>query len=118
MLALRHYPYCSFPHLGEHLSILACTHLLKESCLRQSRGGSLLTERTRRTQSRTRHVQANELGKLVCLDTFYIGKLKGVGKPWQITACDAASSCALAKVAAVCNATEAAVFLSRWSRQR
>jgi transposase InsO family protein len=73
----------------------------------------LLTERTRRTLSRTRHVQADEPGELVCLDTFYIGKLKGVGKLWQITACDAASSYALAKVVAVCNASEAAVFLKQ-----
>ena len=71
----------------------------------------LLTERTRRTLSRTRHVQADEPGELVCLDTFYIGKLKGVGRLWQITACDAASSYALAKVVAVCNASEAAIFL-------
>src|SRR2546427_1809322 len=35
---------------------------------------------------------ATEPGELVCLDTFYIGNLKGVGKVWQITACDAASS--------------------------
>ena len=47
----------------------------------------------------------------MCIDTFYIGKLKGVGKLWQITACDAASSYAMAKVVAVCNATEAASFL-------
>ena len=26
------------------------------------------------------------------MDTFYVGKLKGVGKVWQITGCDAASS--------------------------
>ncbi len=64
----------------------------------------LLTERTRRaiqkarpTASR-RHVEAKEVGELVCLDCFYIGKLKGVGKVWQITACDAASSFALAQV--------------------
>jgi len=63
----------------------------------------LLTKRTRRTLSRTRHVQADEP---VCLDTFYIGKLKGVGKLWQITGCDAASSYALAKVVAVCNAVK------------
>src|SRR5213596_2617772 len=36
--------------------------------------------------------------ELVCLDTFYIGKLKGVGKVWQITACDAASSYGLARI--------------------
>jgi transposase InsO family protein len=66
-----------------------------------SRAG-LLTERTRRaleqvrpTPSR-RHVEAQEPGELVCLDCFYIGKLKGVGKVWQVTACDAASSYGLA----------------------
>ena len=64
----------------------------------------LLTERTRKqlekarpTASR-RHVEAKEPGELVCLDCFYIGKLKGVGVVWQITACDAASSLALAQV--------------------
>lgn len=35
---------------------------------------------------------AREPGELVCLDTFYIGQLQGVGKIWQITACDAACS--------------------------
>jgi transposase InsO family protein len=76
-------------------------------------GAGLLTERTRRSLSlaRTRHVHAEEPGELVCLDTFYIGKLKGVGKMWQLTACDAASSYALAKVVAVCNADQAGVFL-------
>jgi transposase InsO family protein len=75
----------------------------------------LLTERTRRSLARThpRHVQAEKPGELVCLDTFYIGKLKGVGKLWQITACDAASSYALAKVVAVCSAAEAAAFMKR-----
>ena len=62
-----------------------------------ARQAGLLTERTRRQvwQARhgaTRHVVADEPGELVCLDTFYIGNLKGVGKVWQITACDAASS--------------------------
>ena len=56
----------------------------------------LLTERTRRelqrARQRRRHVQASEPGELVCLDTFCIGRLKGVGKVWQITACDAACS--------------------------
>jgi FkbM family methyltransferase len=40
---------------------------------------------------RPRHVAAREPGELVCLDTFYIGQLKGVGKVWQIRACDAAN---------------------------
>jgi transposase InsO family protein len=64
----------------------------------------LLTERTRRALEKARptpsrrHVEAKEPGELVCLDCFYIGKLKGVGKVWQITACDAASSYGLASV--------------------
>ena len=35
---------------------------------------------------------AAQPGDLLSLDTFYVGKLKGVGKVWQITGCDAASS--------------------------
>ncbi len=71
---------------------------------RHSAQRGLLTERTRRqlekarpTPSR-RHVEAKTVAELVCLDCFYVGKLKGVGKVWQITACDAASSYALAMI--------------------
>jgi hypothetical protein len=49
----------------------------------------LLTERTAR---QPRHVEAAQPGDLLSLDTFYVGKLKGVGKVWQITGCDVASS--------------------------
>ena len=71
------------------------------------------TERTRRNLSRrkVRHVQAEQPGELVCIDTFYIGNLKGVGKLWQLTACDAASSYAMGKVVSANNATEVATFL-------
>ncbi len=44
------------------------------------------------------HVEAQEPGELVCLDCFYIGRPKGVGKVWQITACDTASSYGLAMI--------------------
>src|SRR5688500_20201646 len=49
-----------------------------------ARTAGLLTERTRQTlwrarHGRTRHVEANEPGELLCLDTFYIGNPKGVG---------------------------------------
>jgi transposase len=44
----------------------------------------LLTERTAKP---ARHVAATRPGDLLCLDTFYVGKLKGVGKVWQITGC-------------------------------
>lgn len=52
----------------------------------------LFTERTRRALCRARHrqprhVAAEQPDELVCLGTFYIGKLKGVGKVWQYTAC-------------------------------
>ena len=66
-----------------------------------SRAG-LLTARTRRALEKVRptpsrrHVEANTPGELVCFDCFFIGRLKGVGKVWQITACDAASSYGLA----------------------
>ncbi len=75
----------------------------------------LLTERTRRelqkARSRGRHVQSKHPGDLVCLDTFYIGKLKGVGKVWQITACDTSSSFAVARILPANNADSAASFL-------
>ena len=64
----------------------------------------LLTERTRRAIAKARplpsdrHVEAKTVGELVCLDCFYVGNLKGVGKVWQITACDAASSYGLAQL--------------------
>jgi transposase InsO family protein len=76
----------------------------------------LLTERTRRqlarARSRSRHVHAEQPGELVSLDTFYIGKLKGVGKVWQITACDAACSYGVAWLLPALSAEAAAAFLS------
>lgn len=81
--------------------------------IHSAKSAGLLTERTRRNLSRrkVRHVQAEKPGELVCIDTFYIGNLKGVGKLWQLTACDAASSYAMAKVVPANNAREAAAFL-------
>jgi len=81
-----------------------------------ARTAGLLTERTRQRlwrarYGRTRHVEAKEPGELVCLDTFYIGNLKGVGKVWQITACDAATSYGLAGLLPAHLATDAAAFL-------
>jgi transposase InsO family protein len=81
-----------------------------------ARTAGLLTERTREKlwrarHGRTRHVEATEPGELVCLDTFYIGNLKGVGKVWQITACDAATSYGLAGLLPAHDAAAAATFL-------
>jgi hypothetical protein len=77
----------------------------------------LLTERTRRQLAAAQrrqapHIQATQPGELVCLDTFYIGKLKGVGKVWQYTACDAACSFAVAQVSLDFSAAAAARFLA------
>jgi transposase InsO family protein len=77
----------------------------------------LLTERTRRVLTRAQHrrpshVAAEQPGELVCLDTFYIGKLKGVGKVWQYTACDAACSYAIAEVSTEFSAQAATRFLA------
>jgi transposase InsO family protein len=58
-------------------------------------------------------VAAREPGELVCLDTFYIGQLKGVGKVWQITACDAACSYGVAWLLPAHTAEAAAHFLRR-----
>ena len=76
----------------------------------------LLTERTRRQLARARgqwarHVHAAVPGELVCLDTFYIGKLKGVGRVWQITACDAACSYGVAWLLPAFAAEATASFL-------
>jgi len=76
----------------------------------------LLTERTRQTlwrlrHGRTRHVAAERPGELVCLDTFYIGHLKGVGKVWQITACDAASAYGVARILPALSPRATAAFL-------
>jgi len=77
----------------------------------------LLTERTRRQlaaaqRRRGPHIEAAQPGALVCLDTFYVGKLKGVGKVWQYTACDAACSFAVAQVSLQFSARAAAHFLT------
>ena len=66
-----------------------------EQCSAATTG--LLTERTAKAKP-ARHVEAAEPGRLLSLDTFYVGQLKGVGKVWQITGCDAASSFAWARL--------------------
>jgi transposase InsO family protein len=75
----------------------------------------LLTERTQRALRRARsgkqHVGAESPGELVCVDTFYVGKLKGVGRVWQVTACDAACSYGVAQILPRLTAKACAAFL-------
>ena len=95
--------------LGTHIERL--TLLERHSAQR----AGLLTERTRRelqkARRQRRHVQSKHPGDLVSLDTFYIGKLKGVGKVWKITACDTACSYAIARILPANKAREAGQFL-------
>jgi transposase InsO family protein len=83
---------------------------------RSATQAGLLTERTQQAlwrlrHGRARHVEASQPADLFCLDTFYIGKLKGVGKVWQITACDAASSYGVARILPELSAVAVAQFL-------
>lgn len=77
----------------QRLGTRAARLAVLERCSATTTG--LLTERTAKPG---RHVEANEPGALLSLDTFYVGKLKGVGKVWQITGCDVASSFAWAQL--------------------
>jgi transposase InsO family protein len=82
-----------------------------------AQAAGLLTERTRRQlvaaqRRQGPHVDASQPGELVCLDTFYIGKLKGVGKVWQYTACDAACSYGVAEVSLEFSGAATAGFLT------
>src|SRR5262245_13114126 len=77
----------------QRLGTRAARLAVLEQCSAATTG--LLTERTAKPP---RHVEAEEPGDLLSLDTFYVGKLKGVGKVWQITGCDVASSFAWARL--------------------
>jgi hypothetical protein len=61
----------------------------------QARAIGILTEYTRSlVEARSAHCQLEGQlpGDLVGIDTFYVGRLKGIGKVWQFTATDVASS--------------------------
>lgn len=80
------------------------------------RNVGLMTEKSREKllrarYARTRHVEAEEPGDLVCLDSFYVGRLKGVGKVWQLTACDAACSFGFARIVPAPTPDAASAFL-------
>lgn len=51
-----------------------------------------------RKKSKYRHIKASYPGELVGIDTFYVGTLKGVGRIYQLTACDCFSSFGWAKL--------------------
>ncbi len=85
--------------LGRRLARLAAAESLAAS------EGGPLTERVLREvraieRARTVHIGSDVPGEELFLDTFYVGHLKGVGKVWQLSAVDGASSFAIARVVA------------------
>jgi len=71
---------------------------------------------TARQKAKHRHIQAQKPGELVCLDLFYVGCLKGVGRIYQMTACDAATSFGWAKLYTDKSAEAACDFLEHIQR--
>lgn len=85
--------------LGRRLARLAAAESLAAS------EGGPLTERTLRDvraieRARTVHIGSEVPGEELFFDTFYVGHLKGVGKVWQLSAVDGASSFGIARVIA------------------
>ena len=85
--------------LGRRLARLAAAESLAAS------EGGPLTERVLREvraieRGRTVHIGSDVPGEELFLDTFYVGHLKGVGKVWQLSAVDGASSFGIARVIA------------------
>lgn len=85
--------------LGRRLARLAAAESLAAS-----EGGPLTERVLRRVRSieraKTVHIGSDVPGEELFLDTFYVGHLKGVGKVWQLSAVDGASSFAIARVVA------------------
>jgi len=78
------------------------------------RSGEIVTRselETARVKAKSRHIHAEEPGDLVGLDTFYVGCLKGVGRIYQMTACDTATSFGWAKLYTDKSAASAIDFL-------
>lgn len=85
--------------LGRRLARLAAAESLAAA------EGGPLTERTLREiraieRARTVHIGSDVPGEELFFDTFYVGHLKGVGKVWQLSAVDGASSFGIARVVA------------------
>ncbi len=85
--------------LGRRLARLAAAESLAAS-----EGGPLTERMLRRVRAIERarpvHIGSDAPGDELFLDTFYVGHLKGVGKVWQLSAVDGASSFAVARVIA------------------
>jgi len=92
--------------LGRRLARLAAAESLAAS------EGGPLTERTLRAvraieRAETVHIGSDMPAEELFFDTFYVGHLKGVGKVWQLSAVDGASSFGIARVIAGPKSAEA-----------
>jgi transposase InsO family protein len=99
--------------LGRRLARLAAAESLAAS------EGGPLTERTLRRvraieRAKTVHIGSDVPGEELFLDTFYVGQLKGVGKVWQLSAVDGASSFGMARVIA---GPKSAAAMARFLRE-
>ena len=99
--------------LGRRLARLAAAESLAAS------EGGPLTERVLREvraieRARTVHIGSDTPGEELFFDTFYVGRLKGVGKVWQLSAVDGASSFGIARVMA---GTKTAAAMARFLRE-
>ena len=88
--------------------------------LRKSCGQVILPSELERDRqaSRNNHVEASYPGELVGLDTFYIGCIKGLGRIYQMTACDCLASFGWAKVYLDKKVTSSIDFLENHLLQR
>jgi len=80
----------------------------------QKQSGEIVTQSeldSARILARSRHIHADFPGELVCIDTFYIGCIKGVGRIYQMTGIDAATSYGWAKIFTDKTAAAAVDFL-------
>lgn len=98
--------------LGRRLARLAAAESLAAS------EGGPLTERMLREvraieRAKTVHIGSDIPGEEFFFDTFYVGHLKGVGKVWQLSAVDGASSFGMARVIA---GPKGAVAMARFLR--
>lgn len=96
--------------LGRRLARLAAAESLAAS------EGGPLTERVLREvraieRAATVHIGSDVPAEELFFDTFYVGRLKGVGKVWQLSAVDGASSFAVARVIA---GTKTAAAMARF----
>jgi len=99
--------------LGRRLARLAAAESLAAS------EGGPLTERVLRQvrsieRAKTVHIGSDVPGEELFFDTFYVGNLKGVGKVWQLSAVDGASSFGIARVIA---GDKTAAVMARFFRE-